>query len=88
MDVVVVGSGIIGLLVTRQLLLSSPSVSVALFDAKQPCAGATGAGGRMLQALCNSHAVCCTAREGASATILGLAHLAIHTHLTQTLLTE
>jgi NADPH-dependent 2,4-dienoyl-CoA reductase/sulfur reductase-like enzyme len=42
-DVVVVGSGIIGLLVTRQLLLSS-DLSVALFDVKQPCAGATGAG--------------------------------------------
>lgn len=42
-DVVVVGSGIIGLLVTRQLLLSS-NLSVALFDVKQPCAGATGAG--------------------------------------------
>lgn len=42
-DVVVVGSGIIGLLITRQLLLSS-ELSVALFDLKQPCAGATGAG--------------------------------------------
>lgn len=42
-DVVVVGSGIIGLLITRQLLLSS-ELSVALFDVKQPCAGATGAG--------------------------------------------
>lgn len=43
-DVVVVGAGIIGLLVTRQLLLQHSDLSVALFDAKQPCAGATGAG--------------------------------------------
>jgi hypothetical protein len=43
-DVVVVGSGIIGLLVTRQLLLQASDLSVALFDVKQPCAGATGAG--------------------------------------------
>jgi len=42
-DVVVVGSGIIGLLVARQLLIST-QLSVALFDEKQPCAGATGAG--------------------------------------------
>lgn len=42
-DIVVVGSGIIGLLVTRQLLIST-QLSVALFDEKQPCAGATGAG--------------------------------------------
>jgi hypothetical protein len=43
-DVCVVGAGIIGLLVTRQLMQSSPDASVALLDAKQPCAGATGAG--------------------------------------------
>lgn len=44
-DVVVVGAGIIGLLVARQLLLSS-QLTVGLFDAKQPTAGATGAGER------------------------------------------
>ena len=43
-DVVVVGSGIIGLLIARQILLSSQQLSVALFDVQQPCAGATGAG--------------------------------------------
>jgi NADPH-dependent 2,4-dienoyl-CoA reductase/sulfur reductase-like enzyme len=43
-DVVVVGSGIIGLLITRQILISDQQLSVALFDAQQPCAGATGAG--------------------------------------------
>lgn len=42
-DVAVIGAGIIGLLATRQLLLSSDA-SVALLDVKQPCAGATGAG--------------------------------------------
>ena len=42
-DVVVVGSGIIGLWVTRKLLALTSS-TVALLDRKQPCAGATGAG--------------------------------------------
>ncbi|XP_010907673.2 uncharacterized protein [Elaeis guineensis] len=42
-DVVVVGAGIIGLTIARQLLLSS-SLSVAVVDAGVPCSGATGAG--------------------------------------------
>ncbi|XP_064969447.1 uncharacterized protein LOC103974044 isoform X2 [Musa acuminata AAA Group] len=42
-DVVVVGAGIIGLAVARQLLLSS-DLSVAVVDAAVPCSGATGAG--------------------------------------------
>lgn len=42
-DVVVVGSGIIGLCVTRKLLTAT-DLSVVLLDKKQPCAGATGAG--------------------------------------------
>lgn len=41
-DVAVIGAGIIGLCITRQLL--QDELSVALLDAKQPCAGATGAG--------------------------------------------
>eukprot|EP00878_Enallax_costatus_P028888 GHUV01031243.1.p1 GENE.GHUV01031243.1~~GHUV01031243.1.p1 ORF type:complete len:258 (+),score=44.37 GHUV01031243.1:133-906(+) len=42
-DVVVVGSGIIGLCVTRKLLTDTNS-TVVLLDRQQPCAGATGAG--------------------------------------------
>ncbi|KAF6265607.1 hypothetical protein COO60DRAFT_864420 [Scenedesmus sp. NREL 46B-D3] len=42
-DVAVIGSGIIGLCVARKLLQDT-DLSVALLDAKQPCAGATGAG--------------------------------------------
>ncbi|MQL85417.1 hypothetical protein Taro_017936, partial [Colocasia esculenta] len=42
-DVVVVGGGIIGLTVARQLLLGS-DLSVAVVDARVPCSGATGAG--------------------------------------------
>uniref|UniRef100_A0A383V6D9 FAD-dependent oxidoreductase domain-containing protein 1 n=1 Tax=Tetradesmus obliquus TaxID=3088 RepID=A0A383V6D9_TETOB len=42
-DVAVIGSGIIGLCVARKLLQDT-QLSVALLDAKQPCAGATGAG--------------------------------------------
>lgn len=42
-DVVVVGAGIIGLTIARQLLLGS-DLSVAVVDAKTPCYGATGAG--------------------------------------------
>ncbi|XP_042507413.1 glycine oxidase isoform X2 [Macadamia integrifolia] len=42
-DVVIVGAGIIGLTIARQLLHES-DLSVALVDAAVPCAGATGAG--------------------------------------------
>ncbi|XP_020598669.1 uncharacterized protein LOC110038241 isoform X2 [Phalaenopsis equestris] len=42
-DVVVVGAGIIGLSIARQLLLES-ELSVAVVDAGLPCSGATGAG--------------------------------------------
>lgn len=42
-DVVVVGAGIIGLSIARQLLLHS-DLSVAVVDAAVPCSGATGAG--------------------------------------------
>lgn len=42
-DVVIVGAGIIGLTIARQLLLGS-NLSVAVVDAAVPCAGATGAG--------------------------------------------
>ncbi|KAL7113672.1 hypothetical protein ACP275_04G075000 [Erythranthe tilingii] len=42
-DVVVVGAGVIGLTIARQLLLGS-NLSVAVVDAAVPCAGATGAG--------------------------------------------
>ncbi|XP_028550630.1 uncharacterized protein LOC110113026 isoform X1 [Dendrobium catenatum] len=42
-DVVVVGAGIIGLSIARQLLLES-DLSVAIVDAGLPCSGATGAG--------------------------------------------
>lgn len=40
---VVVGAGIIGLTIARQLLLNS-DLSVAVTDARVPCSGATGAG--------------------------------------------
>ncbi|KAL8208701.1 hypothetical protein R6Q57_008113 [Mikania cordata] len=42
-DVVVVGAGIIGLTIARQLLNGS-ELSVAVVDAAVPCSGATGAG--------------------------------------------
>ncbi|PKA54765.1 hypothetical protein AXF42_Ash000600 [Apostasia shenzhenica] len=42
-DVIVVGAGIIGLSIARQLLLGS-DLSVAVVDAGVPCSGATGAG--------------------------------------------
>ncbi|KAK1434737.1 hypothetical protein QVD17_00487 [Tagetes erecta] len=42
-DVVVVGAGIIGLTIARQLLNGS-DLSVAVVDAAVPCSGATGAG--------------------------------------------
>ncbi|KAI3771399.1 hypothetical protein L6452_02563 [Arctium lappa] len=42
-DVVVVGAGIIGLSIARQLLIGS-ELSVAVVDAAVPCSGATGAG--------------------------------------------
>ncbi|XP_023751763.1 uncharacterized protein LOC111900122 [Lactuca sativa] len=42
-DVVVVGAGIIGLSIARQLLIGS-HLSVAVVDAAVPCSGATGAG--------------------------------------------
>eukprot|EP00252_Welwitschia_mirabilis_P006721 TRINITY_DN1761_c0_g1_i2.p1 TRINITY_DN1761_c0_g1~~TRINITY_DN1761_c0_g1_i2.p1 ORF type:complete len:461 (-),score=73.18 TRINITY_DN1761_c0_g1_i2:339-1721(-) len=42
-DVAIVGAGIIGLTIARQLLLKTP-LSVSIIDAKRPCAGATGAG--------------------------------------------
>lgn len=42
-DVIVIGAGIIGLTIARQLLIES-ELSVALVDAAVPCSGATGAG--------------------------------------------
>ncbi|KAH9616715.1 hypothetical protein KSS87_010762 [Heliosperma pusillum] len=42
-DVVVVGAGIIGLSIARELLQRT-NLSVAVVDAKVPCSGATGAG--------------------------------------------
>ena len=42
-DVVVIGAGIIGLSIARQLLLGS-DLSVAVVDKAVPCSGATGAG--------------------------------------------
>lgn len=42
-DVVVIGSGIIGLSIARQFLVGS-DLSVAVIDAAVPCSGATGAG--------------------------------------------
>jgi glycine/D-amino acid oxidase-like deaminating enzyme len=42
-DVVVVGAGVIGLTVANRILDETP-FSVAVVDAKRPCAGATGAG--------------------------------------------
>ncbi|XP_042412112.1 uncharacterized protein LOC122001440 isoform X2 [Zingiber officinale] len=42
-DVVVVGAGIIGLTIARQILVAS-DLSVAVVDAAVPCSGATGAG--------------------------------------------
>ncbi|CAN0859070.1 Peroxisomal sarcosine oxidase [Linum grandiflorum] len=42
-DVVVIGAGIIGLTIARQLLITS-DLSVAVVDKAVPCSGATGAG--------------------------------------------
>lgn len=42
-DVVIVGAGIVGL-ATAHHILSKTNLSVALIDAEEPCAGATGAG--------------------------------------------
>lgn len=42
-DVLVVGGGIIGLTIARQLLIAS-DLSVAVVDKAVPCSGATGAG--------------------------------------------
>ena len=42
-DVAIVGAGIIGISIAHRLLTTT-SMSVALIDAAQPCAGATGAG--------------------------------------------
>ncbi|KAH9303338.1 hypothetical protein KI387_014921 [Taxus chinensis] len=42
-DVVIVGAGIIGLTIARHFLFNT-NLSVAIIDAKRPCAGATGAG--------------------------------------------
>lgn len=42
-DVVVIGAGIIGLTIARELLLGS-DLSVAVVDKAVPCSGATGAG--------------------------------------------
>uniref|UniRef100_A0A803MFR2 FAD-dependent oxidoreductase domain-containing protein 1 n=1 Tax=Chenopodium quinoa TaxID=63459 RepID=A0A803MFR2_CHEQI len=46
-DVVVVGAGIIGLSIARDLLLRS-NLSVAVVDAAVPCSGATGAGSLLI----------------------------------------
>jgi glycine/D-amino acid oxidase-like deaminating enzyme len=43
-DVVIVGAGIIGLMTAHALLQADPALSVIVLDAKEPCAGATGAG--------------------------------------------
>jgi glycine/D-amino acid oxidase-like deaminating enzyme len=43
-DVCVVGAGIIGLTTAASLLQADPTLTVALLDAREPCAGATGAG--------------------------------------------
>lgn len=43
-DVIVVGAGIVGLSTAATLLKQDPSVSVAVVDRTEPCAGATGAG--------------------------------------------
>lgn len=42
-DVIVVGAGIIGLTIARQILVAS-DLSVAVVDSAVPCSGATGAG--------------------------------------------
>jgi hypothetical protein len=42
-DIVVVGAGIIGLTIANRILTTT-NLSVAIVDAAQPCAGATGAG--------------------------------------------
>lgn len=46
-DVVIVGAGIIGLTIAHQFLLGS-NLSVAVVDAAVPCAGATGAGIKLI----------------------------------------
>jgi glycine/D-amino acid oxidase-like deaminating enzyme len=43
-DMCVLGAGIIGLCTSLALLRADPQLRVALVDAAQPCAGATGAG--------------------------------------------
>ena len=43
-DVCILGAGVIGVWTTLALLRSEPDLRVALVDARQPCAGATGAG--------------------------------------------
>ncbi|OAE32058.1 hypothetical protein AXG93_2278s1380 [Marchantia polymorpha subsp. ruderalis] len=42
-DVVIVGAGVIGVATAHHILTTTP-LSVALVDAREPCAGATGAG--------------------------------------------
>ena len=42
-DVVIIGAGIIGLTIARQLLIGS-ELSVAVVEKAVPCSGATGAG--------------------------------------------
>ncbi|KAG6556959.1 hypothetical protein Mapa_001375 [Marchantia paleacea] len=42
-DVVIVGAGVIGVATAHHILTTTP-LSVALIDAREPCAGATGAG--------------------------------------------
>ena len=42
-DVIIVGAGVVGLTVANRILEDS-TFSVAVVDAKRPCAGATGAG--------------------------------------------
>lgn len=46
-DVVIIGAGVIGLTIARQFLLGS-NLSVAVVDAAIPCAGATGAGIKLI----------------------------------------
>lgn len=62
-DVVVVGAGIIGLSVAAELLGAHPDVTLAVLDARGPCAGATGAGNRAtLWEATTGH--CCTPHKG------------------------
>lgn len=50
-DIVVVGAGIIGLTIANRILTTT-NLSVAIVDAAQPCAGATGAGTSLCVPLC------------------------------------